>query len=304
MQLLTAGKRHVIELAFSPDNLALVATSSDHVPVMWELPATGDPVPLADESTYTSHDITFSPDSTVIGWLAGQKRREFDRRIGTKRAIQLIAPEERLNAQAICGPDNRLVVRTIQNQVGFRIHAFAPDGPGGWTESWVVGPDDNLSGWELAGTTVDRFYSWEGPRWSDQGRRQFVARSSLTGDIQFTVTTTASWIHGIVSPPDGSVAVGIWESSLLVWRPDSKVEKKRTGTLRHYRSLAFHPTGRYLLAGSNDTTARLIDTESWVIAKQFTWSIGRLTAVAVSPDGMLAAAGGDMGRVVVWDLDV
>ena len=108
----------------------------------------------------------------------------------------------------------------------------------------------------------------------------------------------------MVAPPDGSVIVGAWESSLMVWRPGGKIEKVRTGTLKHYRSLAFHPSGRYLLAGNNDATARLIDTQTWQVVRQFTWKVGSLAAVAISPDGMLAAAGGDKGRVVVWDLDL
>jgi WD40 repeat protein len=94
------------------------------------------------------------------------------------------------------------------------------------------------------------------------------------------------------------------DSSLYYWQPGEKVQKVRTGTLMHYRSLAFHPDGRHLLAGNNDTTARLIDTTTWQVVRQYTWAIGRLTAVAISPDGQLAAAGGARGQVVVWDLDL
>jgi WD40 repeat protein len=40
------------------------------------------------------------------------------------------------------------------------------------------------------------------------------------------------------------------------------------------------------------------------VARTFTWDIGRMRSIAFSPDGALAAAGGDTGKVVVWDVDL
>lgn len=72
----------------------------------------------------------------------------------------------------------------------------------------------------------------------------------------------------------------------------------------HFTGMAFHPSGRYLAATSNDATVKLYDTASWQLATSFTWDVGRLRSVAFSPDGTLAAVGSDTGRVVVWDVDL
>lgn len=71
-----------------------------------------------------------------------------------------------------------------------------------------------------------------------------------------------------------------------------------------YTDLAFHPSGRFLAATNNDETVKLYDTTTWEVARTFTWDIGRMRSVAFSPDGTLAAAGSDKGKVVVWDVDV
>jgi hypothetical protein len=36
----------------------------------------------------------------------------------------------------------------------------------------------------------------------------------------------------------------------------------------------------------------------------FNWQVGRVNSVALSPEGMTAAAGGQDGNIVVWDLDL
>ncbi len=73
---------------------------------------------------------------------------------------------------------------------------------------------------------------------------------------------------------------------------------------KHFTGIAFHPSGRYLAATSNDATVKLYDTTTWEVARTFTWEIGRMRSIAFSPDGTLAAAGSDTGKVVVWDVDL
>ena len=95
--------------------------------------------------------------------------------------------------------------------------------------------------------------------------------------------------------------------SVLVWDAGNLSVKPRkilNDSPSHFTGIAFHPSGRYLAATSNDETVKLYDTASWQIAKSFTWNVGRLRSVAFSPDGTLAAAGSDTGRVVVWDVDL
>lgn len=305
MQVLTAGRRLVGTLAFSPTGDALVAVSAGTTPYLWTLPATGEPVPLQTAQTSSNTNFVFSPDGARIGWLSNQKRMEFDRAAGTAREAPLLGEGETVVTQVVCGPDSRLIARTAIKGGGYCIRAFAPDGKGGWSPLWTVGPSDALGGGRLAaGLGGDRFFAWEVPRPGEAGQRRIVARSSLTGEELAATTVPVRYLMGFTARADGAAVVTFKDSSLYSWSPGEKLRKGRTGTLRHYRSAAFHPDGRHLLAGNNDTTARLIDSQTWQVVRQYTWSIGRLTATAVSPDGTLAAAGGAKGQVVVWDLDL
>jgi hypothetical protein len=302
MQLLKVGRRSVSALVFAPDGRALAVAPWHHVPVLWELPATGEPVPLTDKAFYVTC-FTFSADASVVGWLDNYGRFEYARAPKTARKVTLVPDGELPDAQTTCGPDARLIVRTGLRDVGYRFRAFRPEA-GRWAEVWTVGPHE-VRGAHLAGCPrADRFFTWERQREENHWTHQLVMRSSLTGEVIDRTDAPVSYADDFAAKPDGSALVAFRGSSVYFWRPGEKVRKVRTGTLKHYRSVAFHPEGRYLLAGNNDTTARLIDTETWEVARQFTWDIGRLTAVAVSPDGALAAAGGDRGRVVVWDLDL
>lgn len=304
MQLLTAGKTPIIALAFAPDGRALAATCRSSVPHLWTLPATGDGAPLDTVPKYYSFALTFSPDANVVGWITDNRRWEYDRRTGAASTVHLTGKDEWINSQTLCGADGRLVLRTTQHQAGAWVRGFVSDGTGGWAGAWDIGPNE-VGGWPLVGCPGDRFFMWEEPPFRERDRgNALVARSALTGQELARIKSPVRFTRELAATPDGSALAFSRDSSLYLWRPGEAVQKARTGTLKHYRALAFHPDGRHLLAGNNDTTARLIDTRSWQVVKQYTWDVGELSAVAVSADGALGAAGGARGRVVVWDLDL
>jgi WD40 repeat protein len=96
-----------------------------------------------------------------------------------------------------------------------------------------------------------------------------------------------------------------WE--MLIFNLERWGEDRGTTLGRHQGvvgTLAFGPDGRTLYAGDWKNTVRVWDVDRGTERASFTWPIGtRVNAIAVSPDGLRAAAAGDSGAIVVWDLD-
>ena len=65
--------------------------------------------------------------------------------------------------------------------------------------------------------------------------------------------------------------------------------------------LAFTPDSRRLAVNSRDGI-KMWDVETGREVKRYDWKIGPVHSVAVSPDGLTAAAGGEKNQAVVWDL--
>src|SRR5262249_19726580 len=79
-----------------------------------------------------------------------------------------------------------------------------------------------------------------------------------------------------------------------------------TASAKHFQAAAFSQDGRCLTTVSNDETAVIWDTrdtQTWSQRKAYAWRIGKLKCVALSPDGCLAAAGSDKGKIVMWDVE-
>ncbi len=72
---------------------------------------------------------------------------------------------------------------------------------------------------------------------------------------------------------------------------------------KHILSGAFTPDGQSFLTASNEETVKCWDTAGWSLKCEYARDIGGLRSVAVAPDGMTAAVGGETAKIVVFDLD-
>ncbi len=122
-----------------------------------------------------------------------------------------------------------------------------------------------------------------------------------------TIQVSKGWrqmVSKLAFSPDGKILAGAAGPSLRIWDVEENREVARhKPSAKHFQGMSFTADGRYLLTVSNDETARVWETRSWQEHSAYTWEIGRLLNIALSPDGLVAAAGSDRGKIVIWDLD-
>jgi WD40 repeat protein len=126
------------------------------------------------------------------------------------------------------------------------------------------------------------------------------------GEMLSSTKLSAGTVLALALAPDSRTLVTCTANGLRVWNANdlkAKPKEVRNDTRIHFTGIAFHPSGKYLAATSNDETVKLYDTQTWEVTRTFTWKIGRMRSIAFSPDGTLAAAGSDSGKVVIWDVD-
>ena len=106
------------------------------------------------------------------------------------------------------------------------------------------------------------------------------------------------------TPDESKLAIATGQR-VAVWPlARSKEESLRIpGRGSAVKAVGFLPGGTALLTASLDKLVRVWNTDTGAELRSFDWGIGRVRAVAVSPDGTMCAAGSNDGRLVVWDLD-
>jgi WD40 repeat protein len=114
----------------------------------------------------------------------------------------------------------------------------------------------------------------------------------------------SSGAFAVAFSPCGRTLVYTAGRTLFVWDAAAgrEVHQFSIGA-KHFLDAAFTPDGKRLITVGKEDAARVWATSTWECERSFSWKVGPLRAVAVSPDGHRAAVAGDSGRVVVWDLD-
>jgi WD40 repeat protein len=288
LQTVLKGPRtYVHTVAFSPDGNALACAGGDLL--LWNL-ATGREARSHKEEVQTVGDVAWSSDGRTLAtasrrlggantvmagsvqlWNAAGPLAELARpaaRPGRGTRLALASQPERTAAVA-----KYLGVSTDRSSFHVWSVAFCPDGSG------------------LAlGTDNGGIFLWDAATGGLMGR---LPMSAAAQEMDFTA--------------DGRMLAATEGFRVRVWQWTGQPVCTLRGHEKRVTCLAFAPdrAGRapFLLTGSEDETVRVWDTGTGTERHAFRWPVGKVRAVACAPDGMTAAAAGDNGDIVIWDLD-
>jgi WD40 repeat protein len=297
MQVLKGHRRVVHSVAFAPDGRSLASGSGDRSVRLWDL-AAGESRVVSDAHGVMANKVAFSPDGRWLATVHNHRVRVYDLKTG-KEAHVLGEDDPSGCAQGIAFSAD-----------GKRFAAGGVSGP--WTRwrLWTPGKWQEVPAPPIASKIVavcNLAFAPDGCTLAVLGYGELLLCDLKTGRLLASCSVKMSGTSPIMPlafAPDGSLLVFGHTSWLMVW--DMRAQRA-VGELhlpkKHFQDAAFSPDGRVLATVSNEETVKYWDARSGKERRCFAWDVGKLKCIAFAPDGMRAAAGGDKGKIVVWDVD-
>jgi WD40 repeat protein len=316
MQKLSGHRRAICSLAYAPDGRTLASGGVDKVVRVWDLATGRATARLTGHRTYV-HAVAFTPDGRMLASAGGDL---YLRHLSSDLAAVARQAAGVPTAGLALAPDGKLLV-TVGRRIGGGRTPVAGD-----VSFWDMGTAAVVLD-EVASRSRGRQAVWILPADAERGEAALAEYlNGRPGDVLAVGTNLAGvliWdvaaalprarleakaaVRSLAFSDDGHLLAGVEASRIRVW--DARTFTP-VGVLRGHEkpvsSVAFARgcgSRATLLSGSQDGTVRVWDVASLSQRAAFDWSTGAVRAVAVAPDGMTAAAGGDSGDVIVWDLE-
>ena len=326
MRVFTGRRVQINHLLISPDGRYLAAygwasSKPQTYAHVWRMG--GDTNPLfaltSDDPDRQLSQVAFTPNSEHIlsgiqGWWSS--RHLLSGGVMAEEALTTLKPF------VVSGDGRWAVSFGCDNELGSLRLRVAENEQSAWKERWsrefrYVPRTD--AGRAISDNRENFWTLWL----SDNGTRlllQFdTIRSHFAGGgrlIRVLDTATGADVFSREETPKqitGQMVVGPVEQVLLLdgrafhvvdpFKPGAPTLTRTNQSRLKITAAAFSPNGKLLATTSNDTTVTMWDTATWQPTRQYGWEIGRLRAVAFAPDGLTCAAGSDIGKVVLFDVD-
>lgn len=288
-----AHKARIRHMAFSPDGAELATTAGTSKFVSLWRAATGEPTGKLAAHTTHARAVAYSPDGRFLASTQNTTTAHvWDRATGTIAAA-LHTEGWRIESVAF-RPDSSAVAVRQGSLVGE------------WMCADFSGPKEPLE-------PGARFDVWVGMsqqmQFSPCGR-YFAAGNSLFDAVERAPIRRLPDQGGTAHPaqlcfsPDGNTLAVVYGLRIrLLGIPSGEEKAVLRGHPNYIHAIGFMPDGRTVISAGADGIVRVWDAATGTETRQHDWGIGKVCVAAVSPDGMLCAAGGENGKIVVWDLD-
>jgi WD40 repeat protein len=290
-----------VSVAISPDNRFLVAGVSSFAgggnSRVWTLTCpTAEPIELKDGAA-----LGFLPDGRLV--VSEDNHVLLAHPDDPQRGAARYLKPGRLPIGALCADDLLISVTNLMIDVS-RIHAEELR-PVTWIKLPGLGVLDVVTlspsgDWLAVGISLS----------NREGRSRSAARlySTVTAELAGELEATVGILLSLEWSPCGRFIAGILGARLVVWSSESGklLGELEAGGTRLFRCPRFHPSGRFLAAGGANLDGGVYswDVGTWKELIGYRWPVGPVACVNFSPDGTLAAAGGETGRILVWDVDL